>query len=88
MDFFGTAVVQSLDGVLELCASHDGVFAEEQFLICDQVFNRDEFHFCNQITDILVLGHETPGPCGRVFDKRPLEGNPRFAGVTQSVSNT
>ena len=49
--------------------------------------DRDKFHFCNHVADILVLRHETPGPRRRVLDEGPLKRKLGFSGISEAMAD-
>lgn len=53
----------------QLGAADNGVVDEQQALAFDQVVDRDQLHFRDQVPFALDRGHEGAGPGGCVFDK-------------------
>ena len=76
MDFFGSAVVQEFGGLTQLGAADNGVVDEQQALAFDQVVDRDQLHFRDQVPFALDGRHEGAGPGGGVLNKGAGEGNP------------
>ena len=87
MNLPGSRLKNALDGSLELGSPHHGVITKQGRMPANEIGDRDEFHLGHQIPDFLILGHEGPGPGGRIFYKRPLIGNAFFIGVAQGVPN-
>ena len=76
MDFSGSAVVQKFRGFTQLGAADDGVVDEQQALAFDQVVDRDQLQFRDQVPFALDGRHEGAGPGGGVLNKGAGEGNP------------
>ena len=84
----GPCIIKPLNGVLKLCAPDDGILAEQQSLALDQLADGDEFHPGDQVSHVLVLGHETPRPGGGIFDKRTAIWQVNRVGITNRVART
>ena len=85
MNFLGTILEDTSNDVLELGASDDGIFAKEQPVPFDQIPYGDQLHSSHQVPDPLVLGHEAPGPGGRVFHEGSAVGNLGLIGIPNGV---
>lgn len=83
--FLGAAVIEELRRFTELCAAHDGVVDEKKLLAVDEIVDRDELHFRDQIALVLMRGHKGTGPSGGIFDERSCVFQVGFVCVTDRV---
>ena len=86
--FFCTAVIEELCGFSELCTANDGVVDEEQLFAVDELVDRDQLHFCDQIAFFLMSGREGAGPGRRILNERSGEFHVGFVGVADGMCDT
>lgn len=85
MHGLGAALVQELDGLPQLRASHDGVVDEQQVFVLYKFVHRDLLHLGDLVAVLLVRGHKASGPGGRVLDERSREGLFAAVGIADGV---
>ena len=65
MNFFCTAAVQKFGCLAKLGTTYNGIVDEKKFFVLDQRTYRDQFHFGNKVTLVLIGRHKRsdPGTC-------------------------
>ena len=87
MNLLGTAAVQKFSCFAELGTTYDGVVYEKKFFILDQRTYRDQLHFCNEVTLVLIGRHKRSGPGWCIFNEWSCVRNAGFIGVSDGMGN-
>ena len=83
MDLLGAIFEEHAHIVAQLCASDDGIVAEDHPLAVEQRTVWNEFHFGHEITPALVARCEASGPGGCVLEHSALIRDAMSLGIAQ-----